>query len=66
MYLMNMNVQVHEYCHFLFNNSFKEKVIDILIPLSLWVDEGIVNYLYVVYSEAYIKNIEDGKNKIVI
>ncbi|OZV13942.1 hypothetical protein CIW83_00430 [Tissierella sp. P1] len=59
-HLMDMSVHAHEYCHFLFDNSFKEKGIDISSPLSLWIDEGIANYLDVVYSEAYIKNIEYG------
>ncbi|CAK7079764.1 hypothetical protein [Tissierella sp.] len=55
-YLININTQVHEYCHFLFHNPFIKK--DIVVNKPSGLDEGIANYLYVVYSETYGKWIE--------
>ncbi|WMM24653.1 hypothetical protein RBU61_17255 [Tissierella sp. MB52-C2] len=57
-----LNVHAHEYCHILFRNPFIEKGIN--IGISGWLGEGIANYMHGVYSESYMKMIEDGFNNI--
>ncbi|OZV13941.1 hypothetical protein CIW83_00425 [Tissierella sp. P1] len=57
-----LNVHAHEYCHILFRNPFIEKGIN--IGISGWIGEGIANYMHGVYSESYMKMMEDGFNNI--
>ncbi|MDU5080430.1 MAG: hypothetical protein E6231_03985, partial [Bacillota bacterium] len=55
-HLRDVNAHAHEYCHLLFHKPFTQNEISIIKPT--WIDEGIANYLEVVYSEAYIKDME--------
>jgi hypothetical protein len=56
-HLRDINAHSHEYCHLLFHKPFMEK--GIVIAKPNWIDEGIANYLDVVYSEATIIVMED-------
>ncbi|WMM24651.1 hypothetical protein RBU61_17245 [Tissierella sp. MB52-C2] len=60
--LRDINSHAHEYCHLFFYNPFMEKGITITRPK--WLNEGIANYLDIIYSEASIKMIEDEFNNI--
>ncbi|MCQ4922616.1 hypothetical protein NE686_05950 [Tissierella carlieri] len=60
--LRDINSHAHEYCHLFFYSPFMEKGINIAKPE--WLNEGIANYLDIIYSEASIKMIEDEFNNI--
>lgn len=55
--LNDISVQAHEYCHFLFHDPFMRK--GIIISKPWWLDEGIAEYLNVVYCEAYTQWMKD-------
>ncbi|WMM24655.1 hypothetical protein RBU61_17265 [Tissierella sp. MB52-C2] len=61
-HLRDVNVHAHEYCHLLFHNPFIEE--GIVITKPVWLNEGIADYLYGVYSEAYIEVMEYNFYKI--
>ena len=55
-HLNDITSQPHEYCHILFNSPFLKN--DIFITKPAWLDEGIAEYLYIAYSEAYIEGLK--------